>query len=147
MVDLVFQNFTSDKEFGRDFFYKILSAGFEELNLSEKNSEVSLNLVEEDKIQELNQKYRNKNKPTDVLSFPLDDKSPEQGGTLLLGDIFICLSIAKNEAKRENINIDEKLARLTVHGFLHLMGYDHETSAKDAGKMLDLENKILESIK
>ena len=54
--------------------------------------------------------------------------------------------IAKKEAKRENIDTKEKLAQLTVHGFLHLLGYDHEKSKKDSKKMFDLENKILNSI-
>ncbi len=63
-----------------------------------------------------------------------------------LGDLFICLSIAKNEAKRENITIREKLAQLTVHGFLHLSGYNHEKSKNDADVMFRIEGKILNKL-
>src|SRR3989338_8249655 len=99
MLDLVFQNFTTDKQFNENFFKKILETTSGELDLKEKNISVSLNLVREGKIKELNKKYRHKNKVTDVLSFPM-----EEGGDM--GDIFICLSIAKKEAKRENIDIE-----------------------------------------
>lgn len=97
-------------------------------------------------MRELNKKYRNKDKVTDVLSFPMVEES-EKLETLDLGDIFICLSFAKNEAKSENISIEEKLAQLTVHGFLHLIGYDHEKSKKEEIKMFGLENKILNNLK
>ncbi|OGN02108.1 MAG: rRNA maturation RNase YbeY [Candidatus Yanofskybacteria bacterium RIFCSPHIGHO2_01_FULL_43_42] len=153
MIDLVFKNRTSQKAPSRIFFQKILEIAAKELGLKSKVS-LSVNLVREKKIQELNKKYRHKDKPTDVLSFPLRDKVIIKSGLSLgclslvadLGDIFICLPIAKNEAKRENITIKEKLARLVVHGFLHLQGYDHEKSEKDAKKMFHLEEKILSKI-
>lgn len=157
MLDLVFKNYTSPRSRmssglrqknsrtslrGRQnspgviFFKKVLNRSAKELKLESK-LELSINLVGEAKIKELNRKYRKQDKPTDVLSFPLGD-----GG----GDIFICLSIAKSEAKRENISIEKKLAQLTVHGFLHLAGHDHERSSKDAEKMLKLENQILNKL-
>lgn len=132
-IDLVFKNYTSQKAPKDKFFKKVLETAVRELKLKDKIG-VSINLVGEARIRDLNWKYRNKNKSTDVLSFPLGDGS---------GDIFVCLSIAKNQAKRENMNIERKLAQLTVHGFLHLAGYDHEISEKKAEKMFDLENKIL----
>ena len=146
MFDLVFQNSTSDKKYTSKFFEKILLTGISELKLSKKNIEVSVSLVGEGKIKELNKKYRNKNKITDVLSFPMSEKSVIRNSKFViqdLGDIFICLSFAKKEAKSENIDIETKLAQLTVHGFLHLLGYDHERSIKDAKEMFGLENKIL----
>ncbi len=146
MLDLVFQNFTTDRSSGRNFFNKVLKASISELSLDAKKIEVGINLVGEDKIKELNSRYRDKDKVTDVLSFPLDDKIVERHGILALGDIFICLSFAKNEAKSENVSIDKKLAQLAVHGFLHLLGYDHERSKKDAEKMFGLENKILNKL-
>lgn len=92
----------------------------------------------------MNKKHRKKDKPTDVLSFPLGDGN---------GDIFICLSIAKKEAKRENISIEAKLAQLTVHGFLHLLGHDHPDDGvsgprlKRRGEiMLKLEEQILSNL-
>lgn len=150
MLDFVFNNTTDAKEFRKDFFRSILKVGIKEMNLKEGNIEVSLNLVNETKIRELNKKYRNKDEVTDVLSFPMlnqgDALQAWQGIVLTLGDIFLCLSIAKKEAKRENISMERKLTQLTVHGFLHLLGYGHELSKKDAKKMFRLENKILSKI-
>ncbi|MEX2090850.1 MAG: rRNA maturation RNase YbeY [Candidatus Paceibacterota bacterium] len=146
MIDLVFKNYTTPRKTssrgrqkapGRKFFEKILDKSYKILKLK-SNLELSVNLVGEVKIKQLNKKYRNKNKPTDVLSFPLGDGS---------GDIFICLSIAKKEAKSENISIEAKFSQLTVHGFLHLQGYDHEKSKKDAEKMFGVESKILNTLK
>ena len=146
MLDLVFKNSTSDKKYSSKLFEKILLAGIEQFKFSNKTVGISVNIVGEDKIKELNKKYRNKDKVTDVLSFPMVEES-EKLETLDLGDIFICLSFAKNEAKSENISIEEKLAQLTVHGFLHLIGYDHEKSKKEEIKMFGLENKILNNLK
>ena len=133
MIDLVFKNWTSQLVPSESFFVNVLKMGVKTAKVKNK-VEVSVNLVGEEKIKSFNKKYRNKNKPTDVLSFPLGDGS---------GDVFICLSIAKKEAKSENISIEAKLAQLTVHGFLHLLGYDHEKSQKEARKMFKLESKIL----
>ena len=136
MIDLVFKNYTSQRAPARIFFVKVINAGLKTTKSKEK-IEISVNLAGEGKIRSLNKKHRQKDKPTDVLSFPLGDGN---------GDIFICLSIAKKEAKRENISIEAKLAQLTVHGFLHLLGYDHERSAGNAKKMFALENKILRKL-
>ena len=164
MLDLVFQNSISDpryaKGFGeaskspkKDFFENIIKAGIRELNMADKNIEISVNLVGDRKIKELNNKYRRKNKVTDALSFPMSSGALQKLLTtnyLLhttdLGDIFICLPFAKKQAKSENVSIDKKLAQLTVHGFLHLAGYDHERSSGEAKKMLDLENRILKRL-
>ncbi len=136
MIDLVLKNYTSQKSPKESFFVRVLGTAAKELKLK-GDLEMSINLVGEGKIRDLNKKHRKKDKPTDVLSFPLG------GGN---GDIFICLSIAKKEAKRENISIERKLAQLTAHGFLHLLGYDHEKSKRDAQKMFKLESKILSKI-
>ena len=142
MIDFVFRNTTDDKTFTKKFFQHILKIGAQKLDINKK-IEISLNLVSEDKMRELNRLYRNKDKATDVLSFPLSDETLSKYGIMPLGDIFICPSFAKVEAKRENIDIKDKLAQLTVHGFLHLLGYDHEKSKRDSKKMFDLENQIL----
>ncbi|HEY4484514.1 MAG TPA: rRNA maturation RNase YbeY [Candidatus Paceibacterota bacterium] len=143
MLDFSFNNFTKDKSFSKNFFYKIIGKTLKELNLDKKNLGISLNLVGADRIRRQNKKYLGKDKPTDVLSFPLDEIHSENKGLVLLGDIFICLLFAKRRAKRENVNIKPKMAWLTVHGTLHLLGYDHERSSKESDKMFLLENKIL----
>ena len=144
MLDLVFRNDTTDKLFKEKFFRDILAIAIKELKFQQK-VEVSVNLVGESEIKTLNKKYRHKDETTDVLSFPLNDKPATENGILALGDIFICLSFVKNEAKRDNIDIETKLAQLTVHGFLHLTGYDHEKSKDDADRMFNLEKKILKN--
>ena len=136
MVDLIFKNWTLQKAPGESFFRKIITKGSGVLKLK-KNLELSVNLVGEGQIRSVNKKHRKKDKSTDTLSFPLGDGN---------GDIFICLSIAKKEAKRENISVEAKLAQLTVHGFLHLLGHEHEKSKRGAKKMFELENKILSKL-
>lgn len=157
MLDLVFKNYktarkpssrrmtASKKAPNEKFFRKILDIGIKELKIKDEKVEVSLNLVGETKIKELNKKYRGKNEVTDVLSFPLGESRLKKYAILPLGDIFICLSFAIQESKRQNISLGKELAWLTVHGFLHLLGYDHEKSAKDKKKMFQLESKILNS--
>ena len=111
--------------------------------------ELSINLVSEARIRYLNQKYREKNKVTDVLSFPLNQKNGVKigiGGIIPLGDIFICLPIAKENAIKEGMSLDLELAFLTVHGFLHLLGYEHEKSEKGKKTMFKLQDKILKFI-
>lgn len=146
MLDLVFKNYTSQKSPNEKFFKEILGTAIRELKIKDKNVEVSLNLVGETKIRELNKKYRSKNKVTDVLSFPLDEAGLKKHGILPLGDIFICLPFAVKEAERQNIILEKELAWLTAHGFLHLLGYNHEISEASARKMFKLESKIMSKL-
>ncbi len=146
MLDLVFKNHTPKKSPNDKFFRQILDIGVRELKIKDKNVEVSLNLVGEAKIKELNKKYRNKNQATDVLSFPLEESRLKKHDILPLGDIFICLPFAVKEAERQKISLEKEMTWLTVHGFLHLLGYDHEGSKQDVDKMVKLENKILSKL-
>src|SRR3989338_996384 len=106
----------------------ILKTACKAVDLERKDVEVGVFIVSPAKMKELNFKHRGKNKPTDVLSFPLRVKHD----ILHLGDIFI--------------NKDEPSSRLSflvVHGFLHLLGYDHEKSKKDEKVMFALQDEIL----
>ena len=146
---MVFSNSTPDKARTEKFFREVVVAATDTLHLSSKNIELSVNLVNKNKIKSLNNKFRNKNKATDVLSFPLFsriDKKSEINGIMALGDIFICLPVAKEDAIKEGIGLNLKLAFLTIHGFLHLMSYDHEQE-KDRKKMFGLQDKILKKLK
>ena len=147
MLDLVFKNYTQGKAPGEKFFRKILNTGTKELNIKDKNVEVGLNLVGEAKIKELNKKYRGKNEVTDVLSFPLEESRLKKHDILPLGDIFICLPFAVKESKRQDVGLEKELAWLTAHGFLHLLGYDHENSLSESRKMEKLEKNILHRLK
>lgn len=146
MLDLVFKNYITLRAPGEKFFRTILDTGIKELKIKDKKVEISLNLVGEAKIKGLNKKYRGKNQITDVLSFPLDEAGLQKYGILPLGDIFICLSFAVKEAERRGISLKQELAWLTTHGFLHLLGYDHERSKREVDKMFRLENKILSKL-
>lgn len=89
--------------------------------------EVSLTLVDKDEIHALNRDYRGVDRPTDVLSFPMDDEifPGEEDVDLILGDIVICLDIAKAQAEEYGHSIVRELSYLICHSTLHLLGYDH----------------------
>lgn len=152
MLDIVFNNSTGNKIYGKGFFKKVIEQALKTFDFKFKSSgkvELSVNLVGERKITELNKKYRGKNKPTDVLSFPLGEKIGMKrvfDGIIALGDIFICLPLAKRYAEKGDVGLDFKLAFLTVHGFLHLLGHEHERSAEKAKKMDILQSKILKDL-
>ena len=89
-----------------------------------KDAEVSITLVGDSEIRKINKKYRQMDKPTNVLSFELSDD-------VLLGDIFISIDTVKKEADSENISVPEHTAHMVLHGILHLLVYDH-INDKDA---------------
>lgn len=86
-------------------------------------AEVSLSFVGERAIQTLNRKFLKKDKPTDVLSFPLGEKAPD--GKFYLGDIVISVPVAFRQAREKGHSLDREMRLLAIHGFLHLLGYDH----------------------
>jgi probable rRNA maturation factor len=89
----------------------------------QKDPEVSLSFVGERAIQTLNRKFMKKDKPTDVLSFPLGEKAAD--GKYYLGDIVIAVPVAARQAREKGSSLDRELRLLAIHGFLHLLGYDH----------------------
>ncbi|MGB0749463.1 MAG: rRNA maturation RNase YbeY [Magnetospiraceae bacterium] len=93
-------------------------------------------------IQELNRQFRNQDKPTNVLSFVGEGAAMVPEEPWLLGDIVIAQEVTAAEAAAENKSVSDHLRHLTVHGMLHLLGYDHETDA-DAQEMESLEIQIL----
>ena len=92
---------------------------------------LAIELVGEERIRELNRDHRGKDEPTDVLSFPVDEAEPV-AGPRELGDVVICPEHT------------DDLVEATVHGVLHLCGYDHET---DAGEMLELQRRVVHSLR
>ena len=116
----------------------------------QSNAEVSVSFVNDKQIHELNLKYRNMDKPTDVLSFPLGDgknydKNPETGDCLL-GDIVISLETAERQALIYNHSLEREIGFLTVHSMFHLLGYDHETSNMAALIMREKEEAVLSEL-
>lgn len=86
------------------------------------DSEVSIVIVSDAKIQQLNARYRNKNKTTDILSFSMGDV---EEGKMLLGDIFLAPDYIKKEAKKYSNSLRKHYTQLLIHGTYHLLGYDH----------------------
>lgn len=111
---------------------------------------ISVVLVDDKTITELNSRYRQKHQPTNVLSFPfLDGTEPEFSHLAIqdLGDIFISVETALKEAKEFNQTLLERLSWLITHGFLHLIGYDHEISDVEAERMYAKEQILLEQLR
>ena len=104
---------------------------------------MSVSLVDNREIQALNAQFRQKDTPTDVLSFPVDGPARDSG---LLGDVVISVEKAKEQAIERQRALDEEIVMLLVHGILHLVGYDHERSARDARIMGRLEKKIYRAL-
>lgn len=125
------------------------------LQIERKNEkyEVSVTLVDDDMIREINREYRNKDVPTDVLSFPLLENG-EAGteidkdldtGEIVLGDIVISLERADEQSKEYGHSFEREVAFLTVHGMLHLLGYDHERE-DERQEMRAREENILDAL-
>jgi len=122
------------------------AAQMKTLSKRARTFEVTFSIVGTHKMRQLNSNYRKKNRPTDVLSFSrLETQMPYQP-ILEIGDCVICLPVAKQQAKRFRQSLNLELQRLTVHGLLHLFGYDHEKSKKEERKMFSLQDAILESL-
>jgi len=109
-------------------------------SLKQNRAELSVALITDREIEKLNRKYRNKPKPTDVLSFPAGELLA--GRHPLLGDVVISVERAEEQAKAGGWTLDEEINRLLIHGILHLLGYDHERSRKEALVMRSMERKI-----
>lgn len=111
----------------------------------DQNCEIGIACVDNDESHKLNLEYRQKDKPTNVLSFPSD--VPEEVLAMLdalpIGDLVICIPVVLQEAIDQNKTPIEHFTHMLVHGTLHLMGYDHETSDEDAEEMEALEIEIL----
>lgn len=110
-----------------------------------KEAELSLVLAGDKTLQNLNSEWRDKDKPTNVLSFPGQDITAGEPAGMMLGDIVISLETTKREAALENKRFEDHLSHLVVHGFLHLFGYDHEID-KQAIQMESLETRILDAL-
>ena len=121
-------------------FYRWVSAA---LAGRHQQAEVVIRVVDELESAHLNKTYRNKAGATNVLSFPFE--APEQVEMELLGDLVLCAPVIKNESIQQHKTIESHWAHMTVHGVLHLLGYDHLHNDQ-AVKMESLETEILTSM-
>ncbi len=96
-------------------------------------------ITDDEHIRELNRTYRGKDKPTDVLSFPICEKV---GDRLILGDVVISVDRAKAQAKEMGHSLEEEFQRLLIHGIIHLLGYDHERGGEEEIRFRELEHMV-----
>ena len=119
---------------------RIVKKTLEELAL--KNPEISILLLDDHQIQELNRDYLRRNRPTDVIAFPMRDAAFPEVQPQLLGGVVVSLETAARQARENNISLYEELMLLLIHGILHLLGYDHERSLRGAQRMRALERRL-----
>lgn len=113
-------------------------------NLKKHLKNITIVLVDMEQSQALNHQYRNKDKPTNVLSFNYDS-GQEIHNDDNLGELIFCANLVANEAQQQNKDVESHWAHLTIHGTLHLLGYDHEDE-NDAAMMQALEIKALSAL-
>ncbi|SIN89227.1 probable rRNA maturation factor [Parasphingorhabdus marina DSM 22363] len=124
---------------------------YQSLSQLSANLEVAIRFTSDDEVRKLNAAYRDKDKPTNVLSFPLVAQDMLGGlantddGEILLGDIILAKETCVNEAEEKQISVSDHAAHLIVHGTLHLLGYDHQNEA-DALTMEALETRALANL-
>lgn len=111
-----------------------------------EKAEFSVLFTDEQRIQEINRDYRKIDKPTDVISFALNDErellQDFEELAYHLGDILICIDIAEKQAKEYGHSYEREMCFLVLHGFLHLLGYDHNTLEEEQ-KMFSLQETVL----
>jgi pyridoxine 5-phosphate synthase len=111
------------------------------------DAELSILLVDDFQIEELNRSWRHKSGPTNVLAFSLTEGEDSAMGLNLLGDIVISVETAAREARNEDVSLHSRLQILLVHGFVHLIGYDHKKSEFEAERMHNREKELLQELK
>jgi len=107
-------------------------------------AQLSLSLVGKTRMRSLNRKYRGRDYPTDVLAFPMGSMAEQTD--VFLGDVVICLPVAIGQASRFGNSADQEILRLLIHGTLHLLGYDHEQSPREATRMQRKERTIVKKL-
>lgn len=112
-----------------------------------ENAEVSLSIVDRDAIHKLNKDYRDVDRETDVLSFPLDEEGYDNEGNpiILLGDIVICLDVAEDQANDFGHSLEREMMYLICHSTLHLLGYDH-IEEDDKREMRAKEKEVMKNL-
>lgn len=113
------------------------------------SAEISVRLTNDAEVHQLNNAYRGKDKPTNVLSFPqmepslIEALSLDDEGEVLLGDIVLASGVVAREAEEKQVSVERHVIHLIVHGILHLLGYDHEQGDEEAEAMEAIEREAL----
>lgn len=147
-IDLMDETATLEEQ-ELQFVERVLKHAAEKEEVGE--AEVSVTFVTNDEIRDINREYRGKDQPTDVISFAMEELGEGEleiigsGELRMLGDIIISLDRTKEQAEDYGHSFGRELGFLAVHGFLHLLGYDHMT-AEDEKKMFARQEEILSSL-
>ena len=109
--------------------------------------ELSILIVDDSQIAELNSQYLNRSGPTNVIAFPMNEGEFSDLSPYLLGDVVISVDAAAKEGKMAGITMEERFTELLVHGILHLFGFDHENNKDEAREMEKKSEEIMRMIK
>lgn len=153
MYEITYLDIEKNKEYEK-IIEKVVKKCFEEEGLLDSKLIMTITLTTPEKIKEFNNKYREVDKATDVLSFPMfekqeiDEKIKDKNFLYedILGDIIISIEKVKEQAEEYEHSFERELSYMIVHGFYHLMGYDH-IQEEDKKIMRPKEEKILDSLK
>lgn len=154
LVELYFDGIDEKEEYKKNILY-VIEECFKEEKLGDLNLSISITLTIPENIRKLNKEYRNIDKETDVLSFPMFEKyeideivanKQKQLVKETIGDIVISIEKVQEQAKEYGHSFERELSYMLVHGFYHLMGYDH-IEEEDKSKMRPKEEKILNKLK
>ena len=151
MVEIEYNQIQENKEYEMIIEQAIKNC-FEEENLTGKNVEINVILTNAEVIRQINSEYRKIDKSTDVLSFPMFEKDEiaiiQENGSIIpevLGDIVISIEQVRKQAQEYGHSFERELSYMVVHGFYHIMGYDH-MEEKDKKEMRQKEEVILKKI-
>lgn len=148
LAEVTYEGIEENKEY-EITIEEIFEACFKEEKLYDYSIYVSVIISNEKYIQKVNSEYRNIDKVTDVLSFPMFEKNEieeAKNNPEVLGDIIVCIPKVEEQAKEYNHSFNREFAYMLVHGFYHLMGYDH-IEDEDKKEMRAKEEVILEKLK
>ncbi len=140
-VNILDKKWYSIVEDPEGFTLNIINASLKELKIDQYKPNISVALADDNLLHQLNLRFRQMNKPTNVLSFPCEQLSSECD----LGDIAISIDTVRKESDEYHIPIPAHVAHMLVHGLLHLLGYDHQKKGEEV-VMKNLEGKILASL-
>ena len=147
LAEISYLDIPEDKKY-EEIINKVFEACFKEENLYDYKIYISIVLTNEQNIQKINKEYRNIDKPTDVLSFQMFEKEEIEQAKIneeVLGDIVVCMPIVKKQAVEYAHSEEREFAYMLVHGFYHLMGYDH-IEEEDKKEMRRKEENILNKL-
>jgi len=125
----------------------IAESAFPQLGTVGRHVELSVRLASDEEVRSLNAEWRRKDKPTNVLSFPMAEQyeleqSDEDGPTIMLGDLILAHGVCEREAAEKGIGVEDHATHLVVHGTLHLLGYDHQAD----GDAADMEAREIRAL-